>query len=182
MLVTISTLRDYDTISDVYALDMDTLDVINTKTGKKKSINILKANRYPVVYLSTKGGRKRNVTMHRLVARAFYGNDAEGCVEHLNDDRSDYRPENLLFSTTKRNSMRAFENGKRDIPVRIFRLQMCDGRVFVGPMKGIASEVGISRATLYDHFLYKRDSRVRSGIESIIVAGQQTIERYGARP
>lgn len=72
--------------------------------GKKLSVSTTR-NQYPCIGL---GGVV--IAMHRLVALAFIENDDTSKkleVDHINDDKSDYRVENLQWVTNGFNSKKA---------------------------------------------------------------------------
>jgi len=59
---------------------------------------------YPRVTLGV-DGKTISVAVHRLVAKAFYGEPPEGCVVcHNNGVKTDNRPENLRWDTPKSNN------------------------------------------------------------------------------
>jgi hypothetical protein len=67
---------------------------------------------YLQVGLSGKGGRAWLARAHRLVARAFLGEPAEGQeVRHLNGVRDDNRLVNLAWGTGSQNSLDAVAHG-----------------------------------------------------------------------
>ena len=82
--------------------------VIGAK-GKKLSVTTTR-NQYPCIGL---GGVV--IAMHRLVALAFVENDDTSKkleVDHINDDKSDYRVENLQWVTNGFNSKKAQQKRK----------------------------------------------------------------------
>ena len=97
--------------SGKYFLHKNTGDfpyVIGTR-GKKLSISTTR-NQYPCVGM---GGVV--IAMHRLVALAFVENDDTSKkleVDHINDDKSDYRVENLQWVTNGFNSKKAQQKRK----------------------------------------------------------------------
>lgn len=176
-MIKINSLHGLEDISSCYEFNPETLEVVNAKTGRVKKVCMSKRG-YSVVYLTTKGDRKRNVGMHRIVALAMHGNQSNELVEHLNDVKTDYRPENLAFSSKKKNGLRAFDNGRHKIRERVFRAEMPDGTVYTGDMREISRLTGVSRMTLYDNLLYRGGYNARHGIR-LSEIGQQTIERLG---
>jgi hypothetical protein len=63
---------------------------------------------YPKVSL----GRERQFYVHDLVALTFHGPKPEGQqVRHLNDVKTDNRPENLAYGTASENGLDTVRNG-----------------------------------------------------------------------
>jgi hypothetical protein len=66
---------------------------------------------YYYIILS-KEGKKKNFTMHRLVAKYFIENkEKKPCVNHKNGIKTDYSIENLEWNTSSENRLHAFKNG-----------------------------------------------------------------------
>lgn len=112
--------------------------------------------------------------MHHLIALAYIENKPYDVIEHLNDDPMDYRVENLMFSNQSQNLKRAFENDHPNRIDKIFRLKMKNGDCFVGTMKELSAETGISRQTIYDRYYNQRPGRKILSVT--METGQQTIE------
>lgn len=82
------------------------------------------ADKVMVLHASGKGypqvdmynnGRRKILTVHRLVARAFIGPSRDGMqIDHINDNKWDNRPENLEWVTLAENMRRARESGLSD--------------------------------------------------------------------
>lgn len=176
-MIKINTLHGLEDISSCYEFNPETLEVVNAKIGYVKKVCVSKRG-YSVVYLTTKGDKKRNVGMHVIVALAMLGNHPYKVIEHLNDVKTDYRPENLAFSTQRKNGLRAFDNGRHKIRESIFRAEMPDGTVHTGDMREISRLTGVPRMTLYDNLLYRNGYNKRHNIR-LYEIGQQTIERLG---
>ena len=185
-MIRISSLYSLENVSDCYFFDEHSLSVINITTGNKKTISVNKRG-YPVVYLQRKNGKHQmNIPMHKIVALACINNGKYSIIEHLNDNKLDYRPENLAFSSQKNNSLRAFDNKKRMCKARTFKVVTTDGDSFCGTMREISKLSGIPMGTLYDNLIYRcsdtgicpKLTQIKTGLLSIIATGQQTIERH----
>ena len=72
--------------------------------GKVKILKTQKVNGYLHVCL-WKGGKYKNFFVHRLVYEAFHGIIPEGMqVNHINEDKTDNRLENLNLMTCRENN------------------------------------------------------------------------------
>lgn len=176
-MIKINTLHGLEDISSCYEFNPETLEVVNATTGHVKKVCVSKRG-YAVVYLTTNGDKKRNVGMHVIVALAMHENRPYELIEHLNDIKTDYRPENLAFSSKRKNGLRAFDNGRHKIHERLFRAEISDGTVYIGNMREISDRTGVSRMTLYDNLLYRNGYNKRHNFW-LYEIGQQTIERLG---
>lgn len=87
-------------------LDEEHIITPNGEVYKKKKPNINK-NGYMKI-----GFNGKSVYLHRIVAKAFYG-DSDMQVDHINGDKQDNSVKNLEYVTAKENSSRA--NGVRVI-------------------------------------------------------------------
>jgi hypothetical protein len=76
-------------------------------TGRVRKINGLNSRGYRTV-----GVKGRVYQVHALVALAFHGPMPEGLeVRHLDDVKTNNRPENLLYGTRSENRLDAVRNG-----------------------------------------------------------------------
>lgn len=160
MLVQIDTLYSLENVGSSYFFDTETLSVINAKTNQVKKVSLNKRG-YPVVYLGLKtpkesGRATSNIPMHKLVALAMIRNAPYRLIEHLDDNKLDYRPGNLKFSTPKANGESMSRNGRIRRNEKVFKLKMVDGSEYTGTMKALSAASGIPRATLYDRFYFER--------------------------
>lgn len=173
MLVHIDTLYSLDDVASQYAFDTETMSVINTDTQKEKKVSVNKRG-YPVVYLQRKPGsgkkrEARNVPMHKIVALAMINNGPYILIEHIDDNKMNYAPENLLFSNPESNIRRMYANGIQNHKEGKYVLETISGEVIVGTMKHISSVTKIPRATLYDRYYFKR-ANSKHNIKSIKLA------------
>lgn len=171
-MIQISSLYSLEDVQDYYFLT-DSLEVVNTEAGNKLSVYV-NARGYPVVFLQLKKGssmERKQVFMHKLVALAFINNGPYILIEHIDDNKLDYRPENLKFSNHSANGKNAFVTGKHVLHERLFEVILANGDKYQGTMKELAKLTGIPRATLYDRF-YKGcpTTNPRSRIYSVTAA------------
>lgn len=186
-MIKISSLYSLENVQDFYELDENTLEVWNTKTGTIKTVNINKRG-YPIVFLQKKGGGHCiNVPMHKIVALALINNGPYRLIEHLDDNKLDYRPENLAFSNQSNNGFHAFDNGKHVVIARTFAVLLENGKEYSGTMRKISNDSGVPLGALYDNFLYGipqnsfRAKGVAPRVVSITETGQQTIKTRKSR-
>lgn len=139
-------------IAPFYFLTIQNL-VLNVRTGEYCQLAITR-NGYPYVTLSL--GLNTNlwkkITLHKIIALGRIHNGPYEVVEHIDDNPLNLCVNNLRFSTFKNNSQSSFTNKHRVCTARIFRVELYDGRVFIGELKDIQAQTGISRITLYDRF------------------------------
>lgn len=80
------------------------------RPGILRKTRIDKKTGYEYVYLR-KDGMEKNCTVHRLVAQAFLpAPDGDVEVNHINENRTDNRAENLEWVTRKQNSNHGHHN------------------------------------------------------------------------
>jgi hypothetical protein len=108
---------------------------------------------YKVVALF-KDGKAHHLTVHRIVAMAFIPNPfSKGCVNHINEVKTDNRAENLEWATVKENDNHGTRNSRMsDTKSRKPVMQISpDGtiRYFKG-VKDASRQTGINRSHISD--------------------------------
>ena len=184
MLIQINSLYSLENVSPIYYLDTEKLSVMNIRTGKEKKISPNKRG-YPVVYLELKkhklsGRTAANVTMHKIVALALIKNAPYTLIEHLDDNRMNYNPENLRFSDQRSNIESMYRNGISNHHDKFFIIEMVDGTQYVDTMKNLSKILGIPRATLYDRYYFSRSNnspRSKHQIKEITIAKEPQSNR-----
>jgi len=94
-------IEDYDnySISDLGNVRNDTTSKILKTTTDKDGYHYMNLYR---------NGKRKTFINHKLVACAFIdNNDNKRCVDHINNDRSDNRKENLRWATCQENNRNA---------------------------------------------------------------------------
>lgn len=152
--------------------------VINQMTNSYCAVNITQAG-YPYVTVALGGMGSdvwRKITLHKIIALARINNGPYICIEHINDNPLDLGVSNLKFSNQVANTKSAFANNHRSVASAIFRVELFDGRIFLGTLKQVQEWTGISRITLYDRY-YKgpRDfsGNPRQRVKSVIKIGME---------
>lgn len=87
----------------------------------KPGLQGTKGKQYLHVGLTTADGRRRSITVHRLVALAFHGPcpDGQEC-RHLNGDKLDNTKDNLAWGTQLQNREDALRHGTpKDPPIKV---------------------------------------------------------------
>lgn len=76
----------------------------NNKTRKEKILKLKKSKDGYLYAILNKNNKRKNFSVHRLVAQAFIPNpENKPCIDHINTDRSNNRVENLRWVTPKEN-------------------------------------------------------------------------------
>lgn len=110
---------------------------------------------YKIVTLR-KNGKRRTVTVHRLVAEAFLINVLKKCeVNHKDGVKSNNHATNLEWSTSSENSIHAFKNGLRKAKAKLTKEQVKEIRLKYGSGVFKQKELGM---------LYGVDYRTIGGI------------------
>lgn len=103
-LYSLQDIQPYYYISEKYK-------VINMETNREKVVTIGKRG-YPYVTLETStAGKNKKVCMHKLVALAFIDNKPYILIEHKDDNKLDYRKENLIFGNHSTNGKMPLKMG-----------------------------------------------------------------------
>ena len=160
--------------SNDHWVDIDgSIYYIDRRNGKnnniiKKTQTIVRGYKYCGINYVGKGTVSKRV--HRLVAEAFLSNPNEyKVVGHKNNIKSDNRVENLYWTTTSKNTQKAFDDGlanndkgfddSQSKPVYMFETKT-NALVGVYGSISIASEsTGISKTTISRQAKYKRPVR-----------------------
>ena len=96
--------------NDLYGINKNGV-IINFKTMKILKQRLSKKGYYKIV-IRNKLGKKRNLSIHRLVALAFIPKPVnKNIVNHKNGNKLDNRATNLEWNTIKENTIHAFDNG-----------------------------------------------------------------------
>lgn len=113
-------------------------------------------------------GKSKNLSVHRLVAKAFIPNPLEKpCVNHLNGNKSDNRVENLEWCTYSENHIHAYklrlrspknQRGSNNGNVKLTEMQVLEVRSLRGivTQKKLAAKFNVDQTTISDIQLRKR--------------------------
>ena len=96
--------------------------------------------------------------MHKIVALAMISNEPYILIEHLDDNKLNYHPENLRFSNKIENAKSMARNGICNHYEKQFEVEMLNGERYTGTMKELSKTTGIPRASLYDRYYRKRSN------------------------
>ena len=110
--IRINQIEEYKDIRSCYWIDEFGI-CWNESTGRK--IKILMQCKYPRYQLYTINKIRRDIYIHRLLAQAFIPNPNNyPVVRHLNDNKNDWRLENLAWGTTSDNTQDSIKNNRHN--------------------------------------------------------------------
>lgn len=95
-----------------YAFDED--GVVYNKDGSRKSV-VDNGKGYPITNFYY-DGKTTTRAIHKVVAELWLGGCPEGYeVDHINNDRWDFRPSNLRYVSKSENNQKSYDSGNRDV-------------------------------------------------------------------
>ena len=109
--IRINQIKGYEDIKPYYWID-EFGTCWNENTGKKLKILINEKYKYPRYQLYTINKTRKDICIHRILAQAFIPNPNNyPVVRHLNDNKNDWRLENLVWGTLSDNIQDCIKNG-----------------------------------------------------------------------
>ena len=109
--IRINQIKGYEDIKPYYWIDEFGI-CWNENTGKKLKILINEKYKYPRYQLYTINKTRKDICIHRILAQAFIPNPNNyPVVRHLNDNKNDWRIENLAWGTKSDNERDHYKNG-----------------------------------------------------------------------
>ncbi len=110
--IQVNKIEGYEDVKDFYVICSDGR-MINTNRLSYLKIKIYKDG-YPKYDLYAVNGKQKHVKIHRILAQAFIPNPNNlPIVRHLNDDKLDWRLENLAWGTISDNNKDSYRNGRK---------------------------------------------------------------------
>ena len=108
--IKINQIKGYEDIKDYYTIRSDG-KCINTKTSKILKHNVSGKTKYPRYIIRTIDNHYKTIYIHRILAQAFIPNPNNyPVVRHLNDNKNDWRLENLIWGTPSDNIQDCIKN------------------------------------------------------------------------
>ena len=105
----INQIKGYENIRDCYTID----EQGNVSNGKIIIKYVLDKDGYPYYTLRTINGGRKHVKIHRVLAEWLIPNPNNlPMVRHLNDNKLDWRLENLAWGNDSHNMYDMIKNGK----------------------------------------------------------------------
>lgn len=103
-----------------------------------------------------KGGEKKNVYIHRIVAETFIPNpNRKRCINHKDGNKSNNRSDNIEWCTHQENTEHMYKklgvrmpSGENHWASKLTNKEVLEIRVADGTQKEIASKYGISRSAV----------------------------------
>ena len=116
--ISINQIKGYEDIRPYYWIDESGI-CWNENTGKKLKILINEKYKYPRYQLYTINKTRKDIRIHRLLAQAFIPNPNNyPVVRHLNDNKNDWRLENLVWGTTSDNIQDSIKNNRHRYSIK----------------------------------------------------------------
>ena len=110
--IQVNKIKGYEDIKDFYVICSDGR-MINTDKLSYLKITFDKDG-YPKYRLMMNNGKRKNVKIHQILAKWLIPNPNNlPIVRHLNDNKLDWRLENLAFGTRSDNMKDAYRNGRK---------------------------------------------------------------------
>lgn len=108
-MIPINSLHTLQDIASCYYIDYN-CNIININTGKilKPTLGNME---YYYVTLYDVYGRKKKVTIHKIVALAFIRNGEYEVINHKDGNKANNSPDNLEFCTQQENAIHAINMG-----------------------------------------------------------------------
>ena len=117
--IRINQIKGYEDIKPYYWID-EFGTCWNENTGKKLKILINEKYKYPRYQLYTINKTRKDICIHRILAQAFIPNPNNyPVVRHLNDNKNDWRIENLVWGTTSDNIQDSIKNNRHGYGIKI---------------------------------------------------------------
>ena len=109
--IRINQIEEYKDIRPYYWID-EFGTCWNENTGKKLKYKVSGKTKYPKYTVRTIDNHYKNIYIHKILAQAFIPNPNNlSIVRHLNDNKDDWRLENLVWGTLSDNIQDCIKNG-----------------------------------------------------------------------
>jgi hypothetical protein len=150
------------------------------KDGRRLKGQILRTRRIPDGYLHLflydEHGNKRSYGVHRLMARAFFGEPLDGQqARHLNGIRDDNRIENLAWGSRIENAADRYCHGTHRFGIMMNNAKLTSEIVIAArqraangeSIRGMAREYGVAYAVMHNAVRGIRWAHIREGLGAV---------------
>lgn len=156
-------LKDIAGYEGIYKIS-DDAKVINSKTGLEKKVWVNNKG-YQCVDLS-KDGVTKHYLLHRIYAEAFIPNPNNyPIILHLDNDKMNLSPENLVWGTYSENNAQAIQDGLNSVPRpdnrKVFSIYDDEIKEFCHGQDEVTRITGCNQQTI--HNIVGRKSKMRTG-------------------